>query len=443
MNAVAIDGRPVDDSSRAELRFGAAIAVAFFVLFLGFAALVPMDSAGVARGQLVNSAGRQLVQHRDGGMVAAIKVRDGQHVERGQILIELAGDETLAQERALGGQLLNLELQRARLVAEQGGASTISWPADLGIDGLSAEEIARAKAQQSAQFQARRSLVNSQVGVLGEQARQAGQAATGYGSQMASSSEQERLIEEELDGLREAADKGFVSKNRIRALERQRAELHGNRGQYSAGVAQARSEAGTNRLRQIEAVRAFRERAADELRDVELSLAELTPKYRAARDQARKLQVRSPVSGTVLGLSVHTVGGVIAAGETLMEVVPRTTDVVVSARVSLDDANDMHPGQEAQLRFVTLHGRGLPIIDGTVRSVSGNSLADEKTGQAFYTAEVSAPQAELAKLSSAGEEISLRAGTPVDVLVPRKKRSLLAYLFEPLGDTLWKAMREH
>ncbi len=433
------------DSPNPEIRFGLVAAGAFFILFLGFGAFVPVDSAGYAQGELATPGGRQLVQHESGGTLAAIEVREGEKVDAGDVLVELTGGETLAADRALAGQLLNLEAQRARLRAEQVGAATIDWPVSFAVEGAGADEIASAKALQDGEFSARRALLNSQVGVMAEQGRRAREAAAGYGSQMASTSEQARLIEEELDSLRVVADKGYVSKSRIRALERQRAELTGNRGQYSAGIAQAQSDAGATRLRQLEAVKQYRERAATELHDVELTLAQLRPKYEAAKDAAQKLKVRAPVSGTVMALATNTVGGVIAPGQVLMEIVPENPELVVNARVSLDDANDMRRGQRAQLRFATLHDRKLPIITGTVRHVSANSLADEKTGERFYTAEIVAPQSEFRKLSSAARDmpLDLRVGTPVEVLVPRRKRSLLAYLFEPLGDTLWSALREH
>ena len=432
-----------DDNPNRELRFGLVVAAIFFVLFLGWAALAPMDSAAFAHGQLVVSGQKQTVQHRDGGVVAAIHVREGQKVRQGEVLIELVGAEVAAQEHALAGQLINLQAQRARLEAEQSGSSSIAWPNDFGVADANPTDVAKAIQVQEAEFRARRSLLNAQFGVLNEQTKQAHENASGFNSKMISSEEQERLIDEELNSLREVAAKGFVAMNRIRALERAKAELHGNRGQYQANVAQARSEAGANRLRQLEAEKGYRERASGELREVELALAEIMPKYRAAYEQAQRLKVRAPVSGTVLALNVFTVGGVIAPGQAVMDIVPDRAQLVVGARVSLDDADDVQPGQEAQIRFVSLHDRSLPIVNGRVTRISADSLADEKTGQVYYTAEVVAPADELNKLNAARSGAAqLRPGTPVQVLVPLKKRTALQYMLEPLSATVWQALRE-
>ena len=443
----ASDAHPVEaiDDSRSDIRLGAIVAGLFFVLFLGWAAVAPMDAAAYANGQLVVSGQRQSVQHREGGVVSAINVAEGRRVAKGDLLIELSGAEVRAQERALAAQMVNYQAQRARLTAELTGASTINWPVEFATaTGPRRAEVDEAIRVQSNEFRARRSLLVAQSRVLGQQSAQANESATGYRSQMASSAEQERLIQQEIDSLREVAAKGYVSQNRIRALERAKADLQGQRGQYQANVAEARASAGSGRLRQIEAEKTYRERASAELRDVEFALGELLPKYRAASDQLEHLRIRAPVSGTVIGLSIFTVGGVIAPGQTLMDIVPDKADLVVQARVSVDDADDLRVGQQAQVRFLGLHERNMMTIYGTLTRLSADVLVDEKSGVSFYTAEVRVPADQLEKLKDVrGANFELRAGAPVAVLVPLKKRTALQYALEPLTETMWKAFREH
>jgi HlyD family secretion protein len=437
------DGRMSDDE-QPEVRLGIIVAGLFFIIFLGWAAFAPLDSAAYANGQLVVSGQRQSVQHRDGGVVASIRVAEGQHVAKGDTLIELAGAEVRAQERALAAQLVNAQAQRARLEAELSGGPIV-WPADFSTaTGSRMAAIPEAVRVQSNEFAARRSSLTAQSQVLGQQSAQANESAAGYRSKMVSSTEQEQLIQAEIDALRPVADKGFVSQSRMRALERAKAELKGQRGQYQANVAEAQASAAGGRLRQIEAQRAYRERASAELREVEFALGELVPKYRAANDQLERLRIRAPVSGTVIGLSVFTVGGVIAPGQTLMDIVPDKSDLVVGARVSIDDADDLRIGQEAQVRFLGLHERNLPTIMGRLTRLSADSLTDEKTGEVFYTAEVRVAADQMKQLESLrGEDFELRAGAPVAVLIPLKKRTALQYAFEPLTETMWKAFREH
>lgn len=439
----AADG-PADDSRR-DIRLGIIVAGLFFVLFLGWAAFAPLDAAAYAPGKLVVSGQRQSVQHRDGGVVASIKVAEGRRVDKGDLLIELAGAEVRAQERALYTQMINYQAQRARLEAELSGAAAISWPTDFNTtDPLKRADIDEAIRVQSNEFRARRSSLAAQSSVLGQQSAQANQSATGYQSKMVSSAEQERLIQAEIDALRPAADKGFVSQSRMRALERAKADLQGQRGQYQANVAEARSSASGGRLRQIEAQNTYRERASAELREVEFALGEVLPKYRAARDQLERLRIRAPVSGTVIGLSIFTVGGVIAPGQTLMDIVPEKADLVVAARVAVGDADDLRVGQGAQVKFLGLHERAMPIIMGQVTRLSADSLVDEKSGESFYTAEVRVPADQMQQVKNIrGRDFEFRAGAPVAVLVPLRKRTALQYALEPLADTMWTAFREH
>lgn len=433
------------DEPRKELRLGMIAAGLFFVGFLGWAAFAPLDAAANAGGQLIVSGHRQTVQHRDGGVVDSILIREGQHVREGQVLIELAGAEVRAEERALATQLINLEAEKARLEAEQNGFAAIQWPGYFG-DARHRDRavILNAMRTQLKKFQSGRQLLSAQTQVLGQQVRQSQESVVGYRSMMESSAEQERLIEEELESLRPVAEKGFVSTSRIRAMERAKAELQGRRSGYQANAAEASAAAGTNRLRGLEAERAYRERASSDLRQIEASLGELQPKYRAANERAERLLIRAPASGTVMGLSIHTVGGVIAPGTPILDVVPDRADLVIAARFATEDADDLRVGQEAQVRFPGLRDADLPILIGRLERLSADSFVDEKSGQAFYTAELRVGPSELATIrQSRAAQVELKPGMPVEVLVPLRKRTALQYAFEPFIDTMWRAFREH
>lgn len=432
------------DDPRRELRIGAVVAAFFFVLFLGWAAFTPMDAAAYAPGQLQVSGQRQSVQHRDGGIVAAIHVREGQKVRAGDVLIELSGGEVRAQESAFAAQMINLFVQRARLETEQQGLTQVIWPTSFGEVNASPDQVAQAIAVQDGEFRARRSLLMAQQLVLSKQAQESAQTAGGYRAQMASSVEQERLITEELNSLKPVAEKGFVSKSRIRALERARADLAGQGGQYRASVAEAHLAADGNRLRQIEADKAYRERATTDLKEIAAVIDELAPKYRAARDQLERLKIRAPVSGSVVGLNVFTVGGVISAGEKLMDVVPDRANLVVAARIAPEDIDDVAVGLTAELHITGMRDRGLPLLSAVLTRLSADALVDEKLGVSFYTAEFKVPESEIGKIRSVrGPQFELRAGTPVQVTIPIRKRTALQYAFEPLLGTIHRSGGEH
>ncbi|MCA1653605.1 MAG: HlyD family type I secretion periplasmic adaptor subunit [Sphingomicrobium sp.] len=438
------DATPLDNPGK-DIRLGLIVAALFFVVFLGWAALAPLDAAAFAPGQVTVQGQRQTVQHRDGGVVAALRVKEGQKVAAGQVLIDLSGAEVRESERALGDQMMSLMAQKARLEAEESGAAGIAWPAALFPDDPTLRAAGEAAMrQQTREFAEGRALLQTQSRVLGEQSVQSNESATGFGSQMRASAEQERLIDQELDALREVAAKGFVSQSRVRALERDKAAIQGQRAAYEASVAQAHSSSGEGRLKQLEAEKAYREKASADLRQVVFSLAEIEPKWRASRDQRSRLEIRAPVGGTVTGLAIHTVGGVIAPGEKLMDVVPDRAALVITAKFSVQDADDVTVGKEAQVRFTGVHDRGLPLLHGVVTRISADSFTDEKTGVSYYTGEVRVPESEIDQIRQfRGADFQLHPGMPAEVLVPLKKRTALQYAFEPLTESVWRSFREH
>ncbi len=443
-NAPMAGAEPLEPDPRREIRIGLIIAAIFFVGFLGWAAIARMDAAAFAEGQLVVSGQRQSVQHRDGGVVGAIYVREGQRVAKGQVLLDLAAAEVLGQERALMSQVLGLQAQRARLRAEQLGLPSIPAPPEFAaLTGADRAEAESALQIQRVQFNARSSMLAAQRGVLRQRSAQSAEQGQGMRRQMSASSEQEKLIEDELEGLRALEEKGFVTKTRIRALERAKAELGGQRGQYAAGVAQSREAMGESRLQILETEKAQKERIASELRDAEFALADLLPKLGAAKDQLARTKIRAPATGTVVGLSIFTVGGVVAPGQKLMDIVPDRAALKVEARVSPGDADDLRVGQAAELKFVGLHERDLPNLGGEVTRLSADSFTDEKTGISYFTAEVTVPSDQLELIQkSRGADFKLRAGMPVQVLIPLRKRTALQYALEPLTGSLWRSFRE-
>ena len=443
---VAPGQRPDDGQAdpSGEIRFGLIIAALFFIGLLGWAAIARLDAAAVAPGKLVVSGQRQTVQHRDGGVVLAIAVKEGAKVRHGDVLIRLAAADVRAQERAYAAQTITLLAQRARLQAEQAGRGAIAAPAEFaGLTGEDRADATRALRVQQAQLRTRAAVLSAQRGVLGQRGSQASSQGTGYSRQVAAVDDQLRLIDEELDSLRTVAEKGFVSRNRVRALERARADLQGQRGQYAATVAQTGSQQGESRLQILEAQSSYYERIATELRDVENALADVRPKWSAARDQLARTEIRSPATGTVVGLAVFTPGGVIAPGQKLMDVVPDRAPLTVEARISPADADDVRIGQRAFVRFDTLHEQTLPALKGSVSRVSADSFTEERTGETYYTADVSVPLEELARIDRLRGADTLRAGIPVSIEIPLRKRTALQYAIEPLTGVFRRSFNEH
>lgn len=431
----------VADSPRRELLVGGAVIFAFFILFLGWAAFFPLDAGAFAQGQVAISGNRQAVQHRDGGVVSALRVAEGDTVQRGQILVEVAGGELEAAERGLTGQVFALLAQRARLVAERDGLRAVATPSEFA--GLSpgdqalADEAMRLQRQQ---FHARGAGRSTQRGVLQQRIGQLQQQQEGYQRQIDSNAEQRRLIQEELEGMQTLAAQGYAPMNRVRALERQAAALDGEAGALRAQVARAEEQIGETRLQMLGVGTQMNEDVADQLRTIQVQLDELQPRLASVRAQIARNQIRAPVSGEVVGLTVFTPGGVIQPGQTLMEIVPDDASQVIVAQVNPDDVDNLRLGQSTEVKFPGLREGNPPIVRGRVTRVSADSFTDETSGHRYFRVEIVVPEAELDKLGRLAATI--RPGTPVEVSVLLRRRTALTYLLEPLGRGLWRSGHE-
>jgi HlyD family secretion protein len=433
-----------EDDPRNDVVLGGAVVAAFLVLFLGWGSIARLDAAAVAPGQIAVTGHRQTLQHREGGVVGAIHVSEGQHVAQGQVLIELAGADVRATEEALAGQAIQLEAAKARLQAEQLGLPGIQWPADFAtLTGADLRQAQQAMALQQAQFVDHARVLSTQKRVLGQKSAEITQLVHGYQGQIAAADKQQALIGEELNGLKSLADRGFAPMNRVRELQRSQAQIGGERGQYESTIAQSQEQAGEDRLQILQVDQTDREKVSSDLHDVETSLADVLPKLGAAKDQLARAEIRAPVAGTVVGLSVFTVGGVVAPGARVLDIVPDKAPLLIEARVSPSDVQELREGQVAEVKFPSLHDRSLPILSGRLLNVSADTLSDERTGARYYTAEVSVPVRELSAIERRrSANFALRPGMPVEVVVPLRKRTALQFLLEPLTDVLWNSFRE-
>ena len=419
------DPRPDDalttDDARKEIRFGIGVFASFFVLFLGWAAFAPLDAAVVAPGVVVVSGARQTVQHRDGGIISNILVEDGQRVEQGEILIELSAPEVLARKEALLSQVLDLQMQRAQLMAQQAGRTQIEAPREwVALPPEDRETAAVALERHRREAAARRAALRSQRAGNAVDARIAG-----YQEEIVSINRQDQLLEDELTGVRSLAERGLMPLTRVRALERAQAELDGRRAALRASIATALED------------------RAEQTRDIEARLAQLLPQLAGARAELENTLLRAPVSGVIVGLQANTLGGVIRAGEPVMDIVPEGQDLIVEAQVRPEDADDVHPGLQSEVRITAFSGRSMPLLTGEVERISADRFTDERSGAAYFLARVSVPQPQLQRLADDPRtRAQVRPGLPAQVVIPTRKRTALQYFLEPLNQTLWGSFRE-
>jgi HlyD family secretion protein len=406
-----------------------------------WAAIAEISGAVVASGTVVVESDVKKVQHQEGGIVREIRVRDGDMVAAGDLLLRLDDTVTRANLAVVSKQLLELAARQARLEAEQSGAERVVFGDDVagpsmlpGQGGLRAE----IEASQQALFEARRTALAGRRNQLEDQIVQFERQIEGLAAQRDGKAAEIALIEEELADLEPLFAKKLVAKARMTALRRDRARLVGERGGFVAQIAQAREAISERRIQILQLGEERRAEVLQELQDVRSRIAQLEEQQIAAEDQLRRVEIRAPRAGIVHQLSVHTIGGVLAAGETAMLIVPREDVLVVEARIPPVSIDRVASGQAARVRFPSFDQRVTPDVAARLVTVSPDLTRDEVSGLDFYTARLAISEEDLEALQGQ----SLVPGMPVEVFMTTGERTVLSYLVKPLSDQIAHAFRE-
>ena len=428
-----------------EIRIGS-IAIGVFILtLLGWGVFARLDSGVTAPGEVVVYGNRQAVQHRDGGAIAELDVHEGDTVKAGQVLLKLQASELTANAATTQNQIIEQDALQSRLEAEIGRSASIAPPADFAtLDDDQDRAMARsALALQQVDFNRRREALSTERAVLDRQVAQADEQIGGYGRELDANRRQHALVGQELDGLQDLLKEGLVPATRVRQLQQNQAEIDGTAASYTADRARTRQEIGEKRIRSEELLTDRDADDAKELTTVQAQLAELRPKLVSLRDQLAHTTVRAPVAGQVVNLSIFTVGGVVAAGQRLMEIVPDDQPLVIEAKVKPSDAEDLRRGQAAEIRITAFHDRRMPLLHGAIQSISADAISEDKSDQRFYRVDVALPAAELEQIRRIhGQTSALKPGLPAEVVIPLKARSALDYLVEPFKEALWTGFRQ-
>ena len=404
---------------------------------MGQATIAQLTSAAIAPGVVAVDSNWRTVQHLEGGIVAEILVHEGDEVEEGQIFLKLDPTRSDAQFNIIDSQLVLARATLARLTAERDGSRFIGFSDDL-MDRMSEDNVAAAVAGQELLFRARRDTMDGQISILEQRIDQLEQQIVGLNVQAQARLRQIEIIEEELEGLYELFEEGYVSRQRLLALERDLERLRGERGEDIAAVAQANSSIGETRLQILQLETGMREEVISELRQVQSQVFELEERWVAATDQVARIDIVAPTQGTVVGLNAHTVGGVIRAGDPILSLVPEDDVLIIDARVKPDDIERVYRGQSAQVRLSGLSQRSTPILKAEVLTVSPDRLTDQATGEPYFAARVMIPEDQLALL----EGVELVPGMPAEVLIETGEQSALGYMLDPILASFRKAFRD-
>ncbi len=403
----------------------------------GWAATTEISGAVIASGKIVVDSNVKKVQHLTGGVVGKLYVRDGDRVKAGQILVQLDDTVTKANLAIVTKGLTELEARKARLAAERDGTTKIAFPPDL-LDHRTNPDVVEAMRGEQKLFDLRRSARSGKKAQLQQRIDQLGQEIVGFDSQLKAKAEETALIRRELAAIETLYQKNLVPLSRISALQREAARLDGERGQLIASKAQAKGKIAELNLQIIQIDQDMASDVAKEMRDIDAKIGEFVERKVSALDQLKRTDIRAPQDGTVFESKVHTVGGVIPPGETIMLIVPDADKLLVQARVNPQDIDKVELGQPAALRFSGLDSRTTLDILGRVARISADAATDQRTGASYYTIRITMPAAEVAKLG----DVRLVPGMPVETFIQTGDRTVMAYLLKPLSDQISRAFRE-
>ena len=401
-------------------------------------AATDLSGAVIASGTLAVESNVKKVQHQTGGTVGELLVREGARVSAGDVLLRLDPTETQANHAAITKALWELTARRARLETERDSGDEVVFPPELGQATEGDSEIGRIVIGERKLFELRRQAQEGQRSQLRERISQLNEEIKGVADQIEAKRQEIELIEKELVGVRELYEKNLVPVTRVNALDRDAARLRGERGALTARNAEARGKISEIELQIIQLGQNVRSDVAKDLADIRAKMAELTEKKVTAADLLRRIDIRAPQSGFVHQLVVHTKGEVVSGGEQIMLIVPSADALIVEAKVTPHDIDQVQLDQPAVLRFPTFNQRTTPELNGTVTRVAADTVRDDRAGTTYYLVRIALNDGELARLDG----LRLVPGMPVEAFIRTSDRSMLSYLFKPLTDQARRAFRE-
>jgi HlyD family type I secretion membrane fusion protein len=418
--------------------------IGYLVIILTFgvlgswSAFARLDRAVVASGTVNIESSRKTVQHLEGGIVNEIRVKEGQDVKEGELLLRLAPLQAKANSDLVRNQLEAGLVLEARLSAELNKRREITLPPELEARQKTSPELAKVIEDQKIQFEERQASLAGQVALYESKVTQLNTEMEGIAVEKSSTEKQVGYIDEELVGLRELREKNLIPISRALAMERERTRLEGIVGRAVAETAKAQNGISESKLQISQLKQKFQEEVSGQLLETRQKINDLREKASVANDILSRQDILAPRTGTVQNLKVATIGQVVRPGEPMMEIVPTDEKLVIHAQLPTVEIEHIHEGMTAEIRFPAFHSRRIPVILGTLDTVSRDRLVDEATKQPYFLGIVS-----LDKVSIPEEyRGKIMAGMPAEIIIPTGERTALNYMVSPLLDTLRRGFRE-
>lgn len=401
-----------------------------------WAATTSIAGAVIASGKLVVDTNVKKIQHPTGGIVGELLAREGDQVRQGDVLVRLDGTQARASLAIINRALDEMAARQARYEAERDGAATVTFPA--GLEARAGDpEVARLMAGERKLFEMRRAARDGQRAQIREQIQQLHQQVEGVRAQLEAKSREVALVNKELEGVRTLWKQNLVPISRVTVLERDAARLEGEQGSLVASQATTRGRIAELELKSHQIDQDLSTEVGKELAEIRAKRSEMTERQVAADDQLKRLDLAAPQDGRVFQRNVHTIGGVVQAGESLMLIVPNDDSLIVEARVPPQEIDQVHVGQQAMLRFATFNQQTTPQLAGEVVHIGADVSQDDKASPPYYSVRIRVPERELARLGG----LTLLAGMPVEAFMQTEPRTVASYLVKPLADQVERAFR--
>ena len=402
----------------------------------GWAATTQLSGAVIASGKLVVDTNVKKIQHPTGGVIGELLVKEGDRVKQGDVVVRLDGTQAKANLGIVTKSLEEMAARQARFEAERDNATAVEFPSDLTAR-VSDPEIARLMTGEQRLFEMRRTARDGQKAQLREQIKQLNLQIEGTEAQEAAKGKELKLLAQELDGVRVLWKQNLVPISRVTTLERDSARMEGERSALIASLAQSRGRIAELELKIHQIDQDLATDVGKELAEIRAKKSEMTERRISADDQLKRIDLVSPQDGRVFQRNVHTVGGVVQAGEPLMLIVPDSESLIVDAKVPPQDIDQIHIGQHAVLRFAAFNQRTTPEVDGEVIHIGADVSQEDKTTEPYYSVRIRVSEGELSRL----EGLQLLAGMPVEAFIETTPRTVASFLVKPLSDQITRAFR--
>lgn len=429
----SLAGLPTSDR-RARL-IGFLIVFVTFGIFGTWAAFAPLESAALAPGVVTVKTYRKTVQHLEGGIVKDLLARDGDIVEAGAPLIILDGTQIRAEYEMTKSQLVAAQAMDARLKAERDDLQAVDFSSMIERDSSRAREAQEGELQV---FNARRGSRLGEVSVLQKRIGQLNEQINGLNAMIRSKASLEGSYQQEIKELTELLAEGFVDKQRLLEQERKLDMLRAEVADHQSSITKTRLQISETELQIVQLNKDFSSEVVNQLAEVQTRVFDLQERMSVLEDRIERSVIRAPESGMILGMTVHTIGGVISPGTPLLDIVPTVSDLIVEAQVSPMDIDRVSIGKSADIRFSAFNSSTTPVIKGEVSHISADRLVNEQTGMPYYLARVTLTEAGARMLGT----LRLQPGMPAEVLINTGQRTMLQYLWQPATDALARSMIE-